>query len=52
MPGIRKFSAELLDALAVLDEGQISLELKGAPINHGQPATRPNIMKYVIVQKS
>jgi hypothetical protein len=31
---------------------QISLELKGAPTNHGQPATRPNIMKYVIVHKS
>ena len=47
------FSADALDAaLAVLDADQISLEPKGAPTNHDQPATRPIIMKYVIVHKS
>jgi hypothetical protein len=46
-------SAEALNAvLAVLDADQISLELKGAPADLDQGATRPNIMKYVIVQKS
>ena len=51
--GDGNFSADALDAaLTVLDADQISLEPKGAPTNHDQPATRPIIMKYVIVHKS
>jgi hypothetical protein len=46
------FGVDVPDAVAAPDEDQMGLELRGAPASHGQPATRPNIMKYVIVQNS